>query len=85
MDNQFIAQRKQKLNNLKKLGVSIYPSKFNKKDLAVDVLNSNKNLKKDQKSKKKVSVAGRVMTIRVMGKAGFAHLQDCSGQIQVYR
>ena len=32
----------------------------------------------------RVKVAGRMMTRRVMGKASFCHLQDMSGQIQIY-
>lgn len=82
--SNIIGQRKQKLNNLKKLGISAYASRFNKKDYAVDIISSNKKLRKDQKSNKKVSVAGRIMTLRVMGKAGFGHIQDSTGQIQIY-
>ena len=33
---------------------------------------------------KHVSIAGRMMSRRVMGKASFAHLQDCDGRIQIY-
>src|SRR3989344_4044372 len=37
-----------------------------------------------EKGKEKVSIMGRIMTLREMGKASFAHIQDQEGQIQVY-
>ena len=83
-ENQLIAQRKQKLKNLIGSGIDPYPSSFNKKHYSLEVLQEYKKLKRDGKSKKRVSVAGRIMTMRGMGKAGFAHLQDHLGQIQVY-
>src|SRR3989344_7303814 len=83
-ENQLVAQRKQKLNNLRKFGINPYVSRFNKKNSAYEMIASNKKLKKDETSKVKISVAGRIMTLRIMGKAGFAHIQDHSGQVQVY-
>ncbi len=83
-ENQLIAQRKQKLNNLRKLGIDPYVSTFEKKNSAAEIIESNKKLKNDERSKIKVSIAGRIMTLRMMGKAGFAHIQDYSGQVQVY-
>ena len=81
---RLIAQRKEKLMNLKKQGINPYPSNFYKEDYAKDILENFKKLKKEEKTSKKVSLAGRIMTLRVMGKAGFAHLQDFTGRIQIY-
>ncbi len=83
-DNQLIAQRKEKLLALKKAGINPYPSTFNKKDYSLDLLQQYKNLKKEEKTNKKATIAGRIMTLRIMGKAGFAHVQDAKGQIQIY-
>ncbi len=83
-ENQLIKQRIQKLNNLKQNGINPYPYSFDQKDHAIDILNKFKKLKNDKKTKINVSIAGRIMTLRVMGKAGFAHVQDGSGKIQIY-
>ncbi len=83
-DDRLITQRKQKLISFANDGVNPYASKFNKRDYAQEILNSNRKLKKDQRSKSKVSIAGRVITLRIMGRAGFAHILDSSGKIQIY-
>jgi len=83
-ENQLMSQRKQKLANLRKLGINPYPSTFKKKNYASEILDKYKKLKKEEKTKNKVTIAGRIMTLRVMGKAGFAHIQDNTGKIQVY-
>ncbi|MBI2499431.1 lysine--tRNA ligase [Candidatus Woesearchaeota archaeon] len=83
-ENQLIKQRIQKLNNLRQRKINPYPYSFDQKDHAIDILTKFNKLKKDQKTKTDVSVAGRVMTLRVMGKAGFGHIQDGSGKIQIY-
>ncbi len=83
-DNDQVIQRKQKLKNLLERGVEPYPYGFNKKNNAKELLDRYSKLKKETKTKDKASVAGRIMTLRVMGKAGFAHLQDQTGKIQIY-
>ena len=83
-EHRLIAQRKQKLALLRKQGINPYPSSFHKKDYAKDILEKFEKLKKEEKTKNKISIGGRIMTLRVMGKAGFAHLQDFTGKIQIY-
>ena len=83
-ENDQVLQRKQKLKNLFERGVEPYPYSFNKKNNAKELLEKHEKLKKEGKTKDKVSLAGRIMTLRVMGKAGFAHIQDESGKIQIY-
>ena len=83
-ENQLILPRKKKLENLRKSGIDAYTSKFDKKNSALEILEKNRKLKNNEKTKNIVSVAGRIMTLRVMGKAGFAHIQDYSGRIQIY-
>ena len=83
-ENQLIAQRLEKLKALYEKGINPYPYKFEQKNHAIEILEKFKKLKKEEHTQSKVAVAGRIMTLRPMGKAGFLHLQDDSGQIQAY-
>src|SRR3989344_975462 len=83
-ENDQVLQRKQKLKNLFERGVEPYPYSFNKKNNAKELLEKHEKLKKEGKTKDKVSLAGRIMTLRVMGKAGFSHIQDQTGKIEIY-
>jgi lysyl-tRNA synthetase class 2 len=84
-DNQIIAERRAKLAALRKEGVA-FPNDFERKNLAADLHReygeiSNEDL---EKANIHVSVAGRMMLKRVMGKASFATIQDTSGRIQLF-
>ncbi|HLC63603.1 MAG TPA: lysine--tRNA ligase [Candidatus Nanoarchaeia archaeon] len=83
-ENQLIAQRLEKLKALYEKGINPYPYKFEQKNHAIEILEKFKKLKKEEHTQSKVAVAGRIMTLRPMGKAGFLHIQDDSGQIQAY-
>ena len=84
-ENHLIEERRKKLAELKKLE-NAFPNDFRRKNLAQDLKNSFDNFSKEelQKKKKKVSVAGRIMLRRMMGKASFTTIQDFSGRIQLY-
>ena len=70
--------RREKLEELKKLGINPYPAElFPVDSLSVDLL---KNYKEDTK----VIIAGRIMSRRIQGNASFAEIQDSKGRIQVY-
>lgn len=75
-------ERLQKLEEIKKLGINPYPYSFDQKDHATDINEKYAKLKKEETSKEKV--AGRIMQLRRMGKATFAHLQDQTGRVQLY-
>ena len=83
-ENQLVAQRKLKLKKLLDRGINPYPSIFHKKNFASEILEKYKKVKIEEKTSEKVSIAGRIMTHRILGKAGFAHIQDSTGQIQIY-
>ncbi|MBT3690896.1 lysine--tRNA ligase, partial [Candidatus Woesearchaeota archaeon] len=83
-EEQIINERKRKLKELIAKGVNPYPHKFDRKNFSLEIKEKYKKLKNDERSKGKVSVAGRIMTLRSMGKAGFAHIQDETGKIQIY-
>src|SRR3989338_7195897 len=83
-EDLMIKDRKKKLDALRKEGVNPYPYHFEHKDHAADLLKKFEYLGNHEETDHTVSLAGRIMTHRVMGKAGFAHLQDQSGRIQIY-
>lgn len=75
--------RREKLKELIALGIDPYPAAaYPVTHSAADI---KKNFSEDNKEAyAKVSLAGRIMSIRDMGKACFAVLQDSSGKIQIY-
>ena len=70
--------RREKLHKLRELGINPYPA-----DL-YPVTHTSKQVKEQFEEGKHVVVAGRLMAIRIQGKASFAQLQDSQGKIQVY-
>lgn len=73
--------RRNSLAELRNLGINPYPpEKFDVSHYSVDILNQFK----DDETLGEVSLAGRIMGRRIMGKASFAELQDAEGRIQVY-
>lgn len=83
--NSQIAERKAKLAALRKQGVA-FPNDFRRDSTAAQLHAQYGSADKDQLAAQgiRVSIAGRMMTRRIMGKASFATLQDMSGQIQLY-
>ena len=70
--------RREKLEELKRLGINPYPAKlFPVDSFSVDLL---ENFKENSK----VVIAGRIMSRRIQGNASFAEIQDSKGRIQVY-
>ncbi len=84
-ENEQIAQRKIKLNALRLQGQA-YPNQFKRNAYAADLVKTFGDKTKEALAAEKivVSIAGRMMRQRVMGKASFAHIQDMTGQIQIY-
>ncbi|OFZ66248.1 MAG: lysine--tRNA ligase [Betaproteobacteria bacterium RBG_16_56_24] len=84
-DNQIIAERRSKLNAIRKAGVA-FPNDFERKHLAGDLHDefSGRAHEELESAQIHVAVAGRMMLKRVMGKASFATLQDMSGKIQLF-
>jgi lysyl-tRNA synthetase, class II len=70
--------RREKLDALRNLGINPYPANL----FPVD--HTSKQVKENFSEGKKVVIAGRIMSIRDMGKASFAEIQDSEGRIQVY-
>src|SRR3989338_7322558 len=83
-ENQLIDQRLQKLEEIRKLGIEPYPYSYKTNTTAKEIKEKFSKLKNEEKTKAKVSLSGRLMTIRRMGKASFAHLQDHTDKVQFY-
>ena len=77
--------RREKRAQLINMGVNPYPPEFNQTHNSTEVI-SNESLLSEEGDENKalVSVAGRVMARRIMGKAAFFHIQDSQGTLQVY-
>ncbi len=84
-ENDQLAQRRAKLSELRRQGIA-FPNDF-KRNVVAGELHAEYSSKDNawfEANPVRVKVAGRMMTMRVMGKASFCHLQDMSGQIQLY-
>ena len=85
-ENAIIAERRSKLNELRKSGIA-FPNKFTPKNYSSDLHDSFDKDDKETLQNRNidgVTIAGRMMLKRVMGKASFATVQDKSGRIQLY-
>lgn len=80
-----IELRREKLKKWRSLG-HVFPTDFRRTIWAQDLIKAYSHLSHDELEEKPVSVkvAGRIMTRRLMGKASFTHIQDMTGQIQLY-
>jgi len=83
--NEQIAQRRAKLAELRREG-NPFPNDFRRNVVAGELHAEygEKDAAALDAAPVRVKVAGRMMTRRIMGKASFCHLQDMSGQIQLY-
>ena len=84
-ENDLIKQRRSKLEELRNRG-NAYPNSFRRDSLSQDLKDQCEGVSKEDLEAKEmtVSVAGRIMLQRIMGKASFITLQDMKGQIQAY-
>ena len=78
-------QRRSKLTKLRENTIA-FPTDFRRNAIASELLQRYSAFSKEELETQaiKVSIAGRMMTRRIMGKASFVHLQDMSGKIQLY-
>ncbi|QFY90240.1 lysine--tRNA ligase [Magnetovirga frankeli] len=84
-ENKLIAQRREKLTALRQKG-NAFPNDFRRDALAAELHRQYGEMSAEELEGLglRVKLAGRMMTRRVMGKASFAHLQDMSGQMQLF-
>ena len=87
-ENHLIAERRGKLKALRAEGIA-FPNDFKRVDYAGDLLAEYSDAEtwtteKFESLARRVSVAGRLMAKRVMGKASFVQIQDMSGRLQLF-
>lgn len=86
LDEKIYEQRREKLKQIEALGQRTYPTKYELTHTAPQILEAYSGTSAEdlEKSRVNVRVAGRIMAIRLMGKAGFAHLQQGGQKLQIY-
>lgn len=74
--NQLMKVRREKLEKLKQEGKNPFEiTKFNRTHTSKQIVDNYEELEG-----KDVTIAGRIMAKRIMGKASFVHIQDCDGK-----
>ncbi len=86
LDENIYKLRLEKLKQIEALGQRAYPTKYEFTHTIPSILAeySQKSAEELDQSRVNVRVAGRIMAIRLMGKAGFAHLQQGGQKLQIY-
>lgn len=84
--NDQLVVRREKMNSLREQGVDPFGKRFDRTHQSQQLVEEYSQFEKEELEEKEipVTIAGRIMTKRGKGKAGFAHIQDLSGQIQLY-
>lgn len=84
-ETDILTQEKlRKLAEIKAMDINPYPHSYTKIDATKKIKQEFENLQAEEHSGKTVKTAGRIMTLRKMGKASFMHIQDEFGKIQLY-
>jgi lysyl-tRNA synthetase class 2 len=86
LDEKIYELRREKLKQIEALGQQVYPRKYEFTHTIPQILAeySEKTAEQLESPRVNVRVAGRIMAIRLMGKAGFAHLQQDGQRLQIY-
>lgn len=84
--NDLLRVRREKLASLTEKGLDPFGTKFNRTHTAAVLVSEYGEVEKEELDSQEIEVtlAGRIMTKRGKGKAGFAHIQDLTGKIQIY-
>jgi len=86
--NELIKRRLEELDKIRELGINPYPHRFDVSSDSETLISNFKDPESDEEKESRksetVSVAGRIMAIRKMGKATFCHIKDETGRIQIY-
>ena len=86
--NDQLAVRREKMQQLRDQGMDPFGKRFDRLSYTEELLERWDQFSKEELADKEdesvTAIAGRIMTKRGKGKAGFAHIQDITGQIQIY-
>ncbi|MEM3154980.1 MAG: lysine--tRNA ligase [Candidatus Woesearchaeota archaeon] len=83
-EEELIAERMRKREELLKLGINPYPYIYNPTHNSKQIAEKYKGLAAEEKTNDAVKVAGRIVGLRRMGKATFMHILDEKGKLQIY-
>ena len=86
LDENIYKLRCEKLKQIEALGQRAYPTKYSFTHTIPAILaeHSQKSAEELENPRVNGRIAGRIMAIRLMGKAGFAHLQQGGQKLQIY-
>ncbi|MFH1802676.1 MAG: lysine--tRNA ligase [archaeon] len=82
-EEQIISERLRKIKELREQGIEVYPQDFEVTDRAGELQERYKSLKPEGHKKDSVRIAGRLMSVRDLGKIAFGVIRDSSGSVQV--
>ena len=84
--NDQLLVRREKMTTMRESGLDPFGKRFERTHTSKELIEQFEGLENEELEAKSISatIAGRIMTKRGKGKAGFAHLQDLTGQIQIY-
>ena len=81
--DEIVKERIKKLEELKKLGINPYISKYKTKNITIELQKEYSKIKFGDKNKISASISGRLMVVRDMGKISFGTLYDGHGKMQI--
>lgn len=83
--NEYQQQRYEKLQKLREQGIDPYPPRAHRTHLSSEAIAALETAEaNEEETAGPVTVGGRLVAIRVMGKASFAHIEDAAGRLQLY-
>lgn len=84
--NDQLQVRRDKMEDLRQHGIDPFGQRFDRTHLSSELVEEFDAFSKEELEEKQieVAIAGRIRTKRGKGKAGFAHIQDVKGQVQIY-
>jgi len=81
---KLIQTRIDKIKTIREMGVNPFPYNYKITDFSKDIIDNFEEYSRNNEDPKTVSVAGRIMAVRLMGKAAFCSIHDKKGNIQLY-
>jgi lysyl-tRNA synthetase class 2 len=82
--NELEQQRVDKLNHLQEAGISPYPPRSYRTHTTQEAIAAYEEAEETESDPPDVTVSGRVVSNRVMGRISFAHIEDASGKVQLF-
>ncbi len=81
---KLIQTRIDKIKTIREMGINPFPYNYTVTDFSRDIIDNFDEYSRNNVEPKTVSVAGRIMAVRLMGKAAFCSIHDKKGNIQLY-